>query len=102
MPEWWPAVVFGWPAVVVSLVLATAGIGLKKPFLLVISAVLAAPFALYLSGAQNWMAFTGPAILFSLLAGAYTVKRGMLWVAWCLLAVFASLCLGLTVIVLQQ
>ncbi len=102
MPEWWPAVVFGWPAVVVSLVLATAGIVLRKPFLLVVSAVLAAPFSFYLSGAQNWIAFAGPAILMALLAGAYTVKRGLLWVAWCLLALFASLGLGLAVIVLQQ
>ena len=102
MPEWWPAVVFGWPAVVVSLLLAAAGIVLKKPFLLVVSAVLAAPFSFYLSGAQNWMAFAGPAILVSLLAGAYTVKRGLLWVAWCSLALFASVALVLAVIVLQQ
>jgi hypothetical protein len=102
MPEWWPAIVFGWPAVGVSLVLATAGIVLKKPFLLVVSAVLVAPFSLYLSGAQNWMAFTGPAILMTLLAGAYTVKRGLLWVAWCLLSLFASVALGLAVVVLQQ
>ena len=102
MPEWWPAVVFGWPAIVVSLLLAAAGIVLKKPLFLVVSALLAAPFSLYLSGAQNWMAFAGPAILTALLAGAYTVKRGLLWVAWGLLAFFASLCLGLAVIVLQQ
>ena len=102
MPEWWPAVVFGWPAIVVSLLLAAAGIVLKKPFLLVVSAVLVAPFSFYLSGAQNWMAFAGPTILMALLAGAYTVKRGLLWVAWCLLALFASLCLGLAVIVFQQ
>ena len=102
MPEWWPAVVFGWPAVVVSLLLATAGIVSKKPFLLVVSAVLAAPFSFYLSGAQNWMAFAGPAILVSLLAGAYTVKRGLLWVAWCSLALFASVALVLAVIVLQE
>jgi hypothetical protein len=102
MPEWWPAVVFGWPAVVVSLVAATAGIVLKKPFLLVVSAILAAPFSLYLSGAKNWMAFAGPTILTALLAGAYTVKRGLLWVAWCMVALFASVALGLAVVVLQQ
>jgi len=102
MPEWWPAVVFGWPAVVLSLVLAAAGIVLKKPVLLVVSAVLAAPFSYYLSGAQNWMALAGPAILVTLLAGAYTVKRGLLWLAWCLWALFAVAALGLAVIVLRQ
>jgi len=54
---------------------------LKKPVFLVVSAVLAAP-----SGAENGMAFAGPAILVTLLAGAYTVKRGLSWIAWCLLA----------------
>ena len=48
------------------------------------------------------MAFAGPAILMTLLAGAYTVKRGLLWVAWCLLALFAILALGLAVLVLRQ
>ncbi len=102
MPEWWPAVVFGWPAVMVSLALAAAGIVLKKPVFLMLSAVLAAPFSLYLSGAQNWMAFAGPTILVTLLAGAYTVKRGLLWLAWCLWALFAATALGIAVIVLRQ
>ena len=81
MPEWWPAVVFGWPAVVVSLGVASTGIVLKKPVLLVVSAVLAAPFSYYLSGAENWMAFAGPVILVALLSGAYAVKRGLSWLA---------------------
>ena len=102
MPEWWPAVVFGWPAVVVSLALAAAGIVLKKPVFLVVSAVLAAPLGYYLSGAENGMAFAGPAILVTLLAGAYTVKRGLLWLAWCLWAIFAIGALGFAVIVLRQ
>lgn len=50
MPEWWPAVVFGWPAVVVSVLLAAAGIVLRIPVLLLVSAVLAARFSYYLSG----------------------------------------------------
>ncbi len=101
MPEWWPAVAFGWPAVVVSLVLALAGIVAKKPFLLVVSAVLTAPLSYYLSGAQSWMAFAGPTILVTLLACAYAVKRGLLWVAWCLFSIFAGTALGLAVIVLR-
>ena len=102
MPEWWPAVVFGWPAAVLSLLLAAAGIVLKKPFLLVVSAVLVAPFGYYLSGAESWIAFAGPTILVTLLAGAYTVKRGLFWVAWCLWALLGVVALGLAVIVLRQ
>ncbi len=101
MPEWWPAVAFGWPAVVVSLVLAIAGIVAKKPFLLVVSAVLTVPLSYYLSGAQSWMAFAGPTILVTLLAGAYAVKRGLLWVAWCLFSMFAGTAFGLAVIVFR-
>ncbi len=102
MPEWWPAVAFGWPAVAVALVLAAAGIVVKKPVFLVVSAVLAAPLSFYLSGAESWMAFSGPTILVALLAGAYTVRRGMFRIAWCFLGLFAGLALGLAIIVLRQ
>ena len=61
MPEflnWWPAVL-GWPAVAASLMLAAAAIVSRHPALLVVSALLAAPFGLYLGGAENWMAVAG-------------------------------------------
>ena len=88
--NWWPAV-FGWPAVVVSLVLAAAAIVSRIPALLLVSALLAAPFSLYLSGAENWMAFGGPAIPPALMAGAYAVKRGRTFLAWCSLAPFVGI-----------
>ena len=80
MPEflnWWPAVL-GWPAVAASLMLAAAAIVSRHPALLVVSALLAAPFGLYLGGAENWIAVAGPAIPLALLAGAYALKRGIL------------------------
>ncbi len=102
MPEWWPAVVFGWPAVVVSVVLAAAGIVFRKPALLVVSAVLAAPFSYYLSGAESWVALAGAAIPITLVAGAYAVKRRLSWVAWCLLAPFVGVAIWLAVVVVSQ
>jgi hypothetical protein len=102
MPEWWPAVVFGWPAVLVSMGLAAAGIGLRMPALLVVSAVLVAPLSLYLSGAASWVALFGPVILLSLLASAYAVKRGLSWLAWCSLATFAGVAVWLAVIVASE
>ncbi len=101
MPEWWP-VVFGWPAVVVSIGLAATGIGLRKPVLPVVSAVLVAPLSLYLSGAVSWFALSGPVILLSLFASAYAVKRGLSWLAWCLLAPLAGVAVWLAVIVASQ
>ncbi len=101
MPEWWP-VLFGWPAVAVSMGLAAAGIGLRRPVLLVVSAVLVAPLSLYLSGAASWVALTGPVILLSLFASAYAVKRGPSWLAWCSLAPFAGVAVWLAVIVASE
>ncbi len=99
--EWWPAL-FGWPAIVVSMGLAAAGIGLRRSVLLVVSAVLVAPLSLYLSGAVSWFALTGPVILFSLLSSAYAVKRGLSWLAWCSLAPFAGVAVWLAVIVASE
>ncbi len=101
MPEWWP-VIFGWPAVVVSMGLAAAGIGLRRPVLLVVSIVLVAPLSLYLSGAASWFALAGPVILLSLFASAYAVKRGLSWLAWCSLAPLAGVAVWLAVIVSSQ
>ena len=102
MPEWWPMVVFGWPAVVVSVVLAASGIVFRMPVLLLVSAVLAAPFGYYISGAANWIALAGPAISLTLAAGAYAVKRRVLWVAWSLLLPFVGVGIWLAVSVVGQ
>ena len=102
MPEWWPAVVFGWPTVVVSLVLAAAGIVFRLPALLFGSAVFAAPFSYYLSGAERWVALPASAIPFVLVAGAYAVKHRLDWLAWCLLTPFLGVAIWLAVVVVSQ
>ena len=102
MPEWWPAVVFGWPAVIVSVILAASGIVSRRPVLLLVSAVLAAPFSFYLSLGNNWFATVGTVIPFTLLAGAYAVKRRRSWIAWCLLAPFVGVATWMAVIVISQ
>ena len=102
MPEWWPAVVFGWPAVIVSVTLAAVGIVYRKSVLLLVSAVLAAPFSFYLSGAESWVAMAGAAIPLTLVAAAYAVKRRRPWIAWCLLAPFVGVAIWLAVIVISQ
>ncbi len=94
--------IFGWPAIVVAIGLAAAGIGRRMPVLLVVSAVLVAPLSYYLSGAESWVAFTGPVILLTLFASAYAVKRGLSWLAWCSLAPLAGVAVWLAVIVASQ
>ena len=102
MPEWWPAVVFGWPAVIVSVTLAAVGIVYRKLILLVVSAVLAAPFSFYLSGGNRWVSTICAALPLTFVAAAYAVKRRRPWIAWCLLAPFVGVAIWLAVIVISQ
>ena len=102
MPEWWPAVVFGWPAVIVSVTLAVVGIVGGKPVLLVVSAVLAAPFSFYLSGGNSWILTVCAALPLTFVAAAYAVKRRRPWIGWCLLAPFVGVAIWLAVAVVSQ
>ena len=98
MPEWWPAVVFGWPAVLVSVVLAAAGIVSRRPALLIVSA----PFSYYLGGAETWVALAGLTLPLVLVAGAYAVKRCLFWLAWALWVPFVGGAIWLAIVVLSQ
>ncbi len=91
MPSWWPAVVFGWPAVVLSLVVAVTGTAVRKPVMVAVAAALTLPFGYYLSGAANWIGLAGPAIPVTLAGSAYALHRGTSWVAWGLLAAVAAI-----------
>ncbi len=99
MPEWWPALVFGWPPVVVSAVLAVTGTALRKPTLVLTSVVLLLPFSYYLTGAENWMALAGLTAPITLVGSAYALNRRPSWVAWGLLAAFAAVLIAVAVVV---
>lgn len=92
MPEWWP-LLLGWPAVFLSVTLAVAGIMSRKPGLIVVAAVLAAPFSLYLSAGWNngiWVSVALAALPLTFVAAAYAVKQRRPWLAWCLLVPFVG------------
>lgn len=78
-------IVFGWPFIILSLLLAVTGVILKRPALLVAGAVLFAPPAWYLSGYPSirWFGMTLPVFI---LGGAYYVSRGKQGIAWALLS----------------
>lgn len=63
--DWWPAVVFGWPAILLALVLSVLAIAKRKPSLLAASAVIAAPFSLYVGGTPRvgWLGLIIPVLL---------------------------------------
>lgn len=101
MFEWWPAVVFGWPAIMVAVGLSVAGIVRKKPKWLVVAAIIVIPFSFYLAGSPK---FRWVGLMFPLLLGiaAIAVKRDRIPVAWLLLAPFVGVSGWLAVIVMSQ
>ena len=63
--SWWPALVFGWPAIVLAIALSAWGIARRRPAGLYVAAAIAAPFSLYLGGTPrvSWLGFIIPVLL---------------------------------------
>lgn len=97
IPNWWPAIVFGAPGLIVSLVVSGVGIRLGKPILLCAGAVLSLPSAYYIGGIPGWW----PALLVLPalhLIAALAVGRSRRSLAACLLLPSAGVAMVLTVI----
>lgn len=94
-------IVFGWPFIILSLLLAVIGVNWKRPVLLVASALFFTPPAWYLSGYPSirWFGILLPALI---LGAAYYVKRGKAGLAWVLLLAPALVSVWLAVVVLTQ
>ncbi len=82
--NWWPAVVFGWPAIGLAIVLSVLGIIKKSPALLVVSAVIATPLSFYLGGSPRvgWFGFMIPVLL---MGAGVAVRYRQAQIAWLLL-----------------
>jgi hypothetical protein len=50
MTETLVQIIFGWPAIITSILLSVVGVPLKKPALLVAAGVVCIPFTYYISG----------------------------------------------------
>jgi hypothetical protein len=76
-------IVFGWPAIIVSILLSIAGIWRKKPGLLMAAGIVCIPFAYYVSNG-----FRSPLLLLPVceLGAAYALMRGFNRIAWLLIA----------------
>jgi hypothetical protein len=77
-------IIFGWPFIILSLLVSVLGLILKRPWLLVVGAVLIAPFSYYLSGAPR---INGLGIILPLfqLGAAYEIKTRKVAAAWILM-----------------
>ena len=75
-------IIFGWPAIIASILLSVVGVWLQKPVLLVVGGIVCLPFTYYLSG------FRTPAVILPLFqfGSAYAVSRQKILFAWLLLA----------------
>ncbi len=82
--NWWPALVFGWPAILLASVLSVVGITKRSPSVLVFAAVIATPFSLYLGGSPRigWLGFMIPVLL---LGASVAVRYRRMEIAWLLL-----------------
>ncbi len=82
--NWWPAVVFGWPAILLALALSVLGITKRKPAIIAASAIIATPFSLYLGGGPRfgWLGFMIPVLL---LGANVAVRYRRVEIAWLLL-----------------
>ena len=81
--NWWPAVVFGWPSILVAIVLSVLGITKRRPAVLIASAVVAAPFSLYLGGSPRigWLGLMNPVLL---IGASVAVRYHKVRLAWML------------------
>jgi hypothetical protein len=76
--------VFGLPAVLVSLVLSVIGVLREKFWLVILGAVLFIPFAYYLNGSPGLRGFAILLPLFQMVSAAAVREKNKVW-AWILL-----------------
>ncbi len=101
MLEAWPAIVFGWPAILASITLSTIGIVRKRPNWLVVAVIVALPFSLYLAGSPAFRWF-GVAIPFLLVGAGIASYYDKTRVAWTLLAPFVGVSGWLAIVVMTE
>jgi hypothetical protein len=91
-------IVFGWPAIITSILLSIAGVWLKKPAFLVTAGIVGIPFTYYLSG-YHLAAVSLPLFQF---VSADAVRRQKNLLAWLLIVPMIVIALVLAYAVLTQ
>ena len=92
-------IVFGWPFVILTILLSIMGLVLKKPVLLVVAGFICIPFTYYASNG-----FSNPFIVLPLLefASAYAIAHQKKVIAWVLISPLILISLILAYAVLTQ
>ena len=91
-------IVFGWPAILASILLSVAGVWLKRPSLLITAGIVCIPFTYYLSG------FRTPAVILPLFqfGSAFAIARQKTLLAWLFIAPIVMIAVLLAYVVLTQ
>ena len=91
-------IVFGWPAIITSILLSIAGVWLRKPAFLVTAGIVCIPFTYYLSGYRT------PAVILPLFqfGSAFALTRQKNLLAWLLIIPIVVIALVLAYAVLTQ
>lgn len=92
-------IIFGWPAIITSILLSIAGVSLKKPSLLIAAGIVCIPFTYYVSNGFRTTGFILPLFHFG---SAYAITRQKKLVAWLLIAPMAIIAVTLAYVVLTQ
>ena len=98
MPDILVPILFGWPAIITSILLSVAGVWLMKPALLVAAGIVCIPFTYYLSG-YGMLAVFLPIFQFG---SAYAVTRQQSLLAWLLILPLIVIAIILAYVVLTQ
>jgi hypothetical protein len=92
-------IIFGWPAIITSILLSIAGVWFKKPGLLIASGVVCLPFTYYVSNGFRTPALFLPVFLFG---SAFAVSRQKNLIAWLLIVPIVVIAVFLAYAVLTQ
>jgi len=98
IPQWWPVLVFGPPAVVVALILIFLGIHRKRGGWVLAGAVLILPFSYYLSGTNlpgSILAFAMPVLGLIASIAVRSERAGTAWASAGLIAALLTWFTGL-------
>ena len=92
-------IIFGWPAIITSILLSAAGVLLKKPAFLVAAGFICIPFAAYLTAGYRTPALVLPLFQFG---SASAIVRKKTVLAWLLITPLAIVAALLAYVVLTQ